>query len=151
MIALLLMATAPLTDLPNDGARIAACKALVAADAKAAVDQASAWVDRDRSVPARQCLGVALVAAERWGPATLTFEQAATDAEAGHDGHAAELWSQAANAALAGDEPAKARADLDRALAAPAIAPMLAGEAWIDRARADVALDDLPAPRIDMD
>jgi len=45
----------------------------------------------------------------------------------------------------------KAREDIDHALATPGLAPTLAGEAWIDRARADVALDQLPQARIDME
>lgn len=150
MIPFLLLAAA-LTDISGDAARTAACKALVASDPKAAVDQAGAWAERDRSIPARVCLGLAFVAAERWAPAQAAFEQAAADAEAQHDRRAGDLWSQAANAALAGNVAAQARADVDRALAQPALAPALAGEAWIDRARADVALEDLPQARADMD
>lgn len=142
---------AALTDISGDAARTAACKALIRSDAKAAVEQAGAWAERDRSVPARQCLGLAFVAVERWTPALAALEQAATDAAARGDGRAAELWSQAANAALAADQPARARELLDRALATPGLAPVLAGEAWIDRARADVALDALPQARSDMD
>ena len=150
MISLLLLAAA-LTEIPDEPARTAACKALVARDASAAVEQASAWAERDKSVAARQCLGLAFAASERWAPAQAAFEQAATDAQAQNVGRPAELWSQAANAALAADQPARARANIDRALALPALPPMLAGEAWLDRARADVALDQLPQARIDLD
>ncbi|HWI86078.1 MAG TPA: hypothetical protein VNT42_07135 [Sphingomonas sp.] len=147
----LLLLAAVLSDISGDTARTAACKALIARDAKAAVEQAGAWADRDKSVAARSCLGQSFAAAERWAPAQAAFEQAALDATAQHDAHAAQYWSQAANAALAAEQPAKARENIDRALAIPAIAPLLAGEAWIDRARADVALDDLAQARIDMD
>ena len=149
MIPVLLLAAA-LTELSGDPARIAACQTLIASDPKAAVDQATAWADRDKSMPARQCLGLAFAAIERWGPAEAALAQAAAQADAQHDGRASQIWSQAANAALAGDQPAKAREDLDHVVARPGLAPTLAGEAWIDRARADVALDDLGQARIDM-
>ncbi|WP_420138450.1 hypothetical protein [Sphingomonas sp.] len=146
-----LFAAAVLTDLSDDAARTAACRTLVARDANAAVEQATAWADRDKSVAARQCLGIAYAALERWAPAQAAFEQAATDAQAQNVGRPAELWSQAANAALAADQPARAREDIDHALALPALPPTLAGEAWVDRARADVALNQLPQARIDLD
>lgn len=150
MISLILLAAA-LTDISGDAARTAACRVLVSRDPAAAIEQATAWADRDKSVPARQCLGLAFVAAERWAPAQSALELAAGSAQANNDSRAPELWSQAANAALAADQPAKARENLDHALAAPNLAPTLAGEAWVDRARADVALDDLPQARRDMD
>lgn len=150
MIPILFLAAA-LTDISGDAARVAACQKLIASDPKAAVDQATAWAERDRSVPARQCLGLAFVGVERWAPAEAALAQAATQAEADHDGRSLSLWSQAANAALAGDQPAKAREDLDHVLSAPSAPPTLGGEAWIDRARADVALDDLAQARTDMD
>ena len=150
MTPLFLLAAA-LTDISGDAARTAACKALIKSDVLAAVDQATVWAERDKSVPARQCLGLAFVAVERWAPAQTALELAAAQAEAQHDGRAAELWSQAANAALAAEQPAKAREDLDHALATPGLAPTLAGEAWVDRARADVALNDMGQARTDMD
>ena len=150
MIPLLFLAAA-LTDISGDAARGAACQKLIQADPKAAVDQATAWVERDKSVPARQCLGLAFVAVERWGPAEAALAQAAAQAEADHDARSFSLWSQAGNAALAGDQPAKAREDLDHVVAAPSVPPTLGGEAWVDRARADVALDDLARARTDMD
>lgn len=149
MIPFLLLA-ATLTDLPQ-GARVAACQKLIGTDARAAVEQATAWADRDKSIPARQCLGLAFVAVERWSPAEAALAQAAAQADADHDGRAPALWSQAANAALAGDQAEKAREDLDHVLGRTGLAPTLLGEAWIDRARADVALDALPQARIDMD
>ena len=150
MIPILFLAAA-LTDISGDAARVAACQKLVAADPKAAVDQATAWAERDKSVPARQCLGLAFVAVERWGPAEAALAQAAAQAEADHDARSLSLWSQAGNAALAGDQPAKARADLDHVAAASTAPAPLRGEAWIDRARADVALEDLAQARTDMD
>jgi tetratricopeptide (TPR) repeat protein len=150
MIPILFLAAA-LTDISGDPARIAACQKLIASDPQAAVDQATAWVERDKSVPSRQCLGLAFVGLERWAPAEAALAQAAAQAEADRDGRSLSLWSQAANAALAGEQPAKAREDLDHVLAAPGVPPTLGGEAWIDRARADVALNELAQARIDMD
>lgn len=153
MIPLFLLATAlPLIDLPGgDAARFDACVKLIAQDPKAAVDQADAWAQRSADVPAHQCLGLAFVAVERWEPASLTFEQAAREAELRRDGRAASLWTQAGNAALAGDDPGHARDYLDRALALPTLSDPMRGEAWIDRARADVALGDMTLGRADLD
>lgn len=150
MIPLLVLAVA-LVDLPDNAARVAACQKLIQTDPKSAVDQATAWADRDKNVPARQCLGLAFAAVERWGPAEAALAQAAAQAEADHDARSFSLWSQAGNAALAGDQPAKAREDLDHVVSAAGVPPTLAGEAWVDRARADVALDALPQARTDMD
>jgi len=150
MIPILFLAAA-LTDISGDAARVAACQKLIAADPKTAVDQAAAWAERDKSVPARQCLGLAFVAVERWGPAEAALAQAAAQAETDHDARSFSLWSQAGNAALAGDQPAKAREDLDHVVTASAAPSTLVGEAWVDRARADVALDDLARARTDMD
>ena len=154
MIPLILLAAAalPLADLPNDAQRFQACLALAKKDPTGAVAQAEAWAGRGTpSIPARHCLGLAYVAAERWGPAAVSFEQAARDADAQSDARAAALWSQAGNAALAGEDAAKARTLLDRAIVAPGFPPAMKGEAWLDRARADVALDDLTQARADLD
>jgi hypothetical protein len=150
-IALLAAATLPLAQIPGDAARFQACVALAKKDPAAAVEQATEWSQRSNNVPSRHCLGLAFAAAERWVPAILTFEQAAQEAELQRDGRAAALWSQAGNAALAADDPAKARGLIDHALALPTLSTALQGEAWLDRARADVALNDMPQARIDLD
>jgi Tfp pilus assembly protein PilF len=153
MILLPLLAAAgiPLAQLPNDPVRFQACLALIKKDPAAAIEQADEWAKRSNNVPSRHCLGLAFVAAERWTPAVVTFEQAAREAELQRDGRAAALWSQAGNAALAGDDPTKARPYFDRALALPALPPVMQGETWLDRARADVALADLAQARVDLD
>lgn len=153
MIPLLLLAAAlPLAQMPGGAqARFDACTRLIRADAKAAVAQAEAWARSSADVPAQQCLGLAYVADERWDTATVTFEQAARDAEVAGDGRAASLWVQAGNAALAGNDPGRARDLLDRALKLPTLPEPMRGEAWLDRARADVALNDLALGRSDMD
>lgn len=152
MIPLVLLAAAlPLFQIQGDGARFKACVALTRKDPAAAIEQADEWAKRSNTLVSRHCLGLAFVAAERWQPAILTFEQAAQEAELQQDGRAADLWSQAGNAALAADDPTKARGYFDRALRLPVTQPAMTGETWLDRARADVALNDLPQGRIDLD
>jgi len=131
--------------------RYEACVALIERDAAKAATEAEAWRTGGGGLPAKQCLGLAFVAQERWGPATAAFEQAAREAEIQRDGRAATLWVQAANAALAGDEAIRARDDLDHALALPVLASPLRGEALLDRARADVAAGDPKTARTDLD
>ncbi|SFS04841.1 tetratricopeptide repeat protein [Sphingomonas jatrophae] len=131
--------------------RYDACVALTRSDPAKAVATADAWRIGGGGLPARQCLGLAFVAQERFGPAVIAFEQAAQEAEIQRDGRAATLWVQAANAALAGDDAAKARNCLDRALALPVLAGPLRGEALLDRGRADVALGDTTRARADID
>lgn len=147
----LLLAAATLFDTPGgDPARFNACVKLAASDPAAALTQAQQWAEKAPTVVARHCLGLAFVANERWGPAAASFEQAGAQAEEAGDGRAGGLWSQAGNAQLAANEPAKARTDLDRALTL-SLPDALKGEAWMDRARADVALDDGKAARHDLD
>lgn len=148
----LLLAAATLFDTPGgDAARFDACVKLAKADPAAALTQAQDWVGHTPSVPAQHCLGLAFVAGERWAPAAASFEQAGRTAEAAGDGRAADLWAQGGNAQLAAGEPARARDDLDRAIALSPAANPMRGEAWMDRARADVALDDAKTGRRDLD
>ena len=155
MIALLLLQAAaaigPAPPVDPAERRFDACAALVKTDIPAAVAEGERWAAANGGLPARLCLGLAYVAQSRWAPAEIAFAQAATQAEAQRDGRAAGLWVQAANAALAGDDPARARADLDRAIALPVMTDPMRGEAFLDRARAAVALGDLPAARGDLD
>lgn len=127
------------------------CVALAEHNAEKAIAEAEAWRAAGGGLSARQCLGLAYVAAERWAPAAQTFEQAARDAEIQRDGRAANLWVQSGNAALANDEPVKAKAALDRALALPVLSVPMRGETLMDRARANVASDDPAAARADLD
>ncbi len=151
-LALAASASTPATAPPlTDQARYVACTRLARSDGAKAIAEAEAWQVAGGGLLARQCLGLAYVAVERWAPAAIAFEQAAREAEIHGDGRAANLWVQAANASLANDEATKARASLDRALAIAALVGPLRGEALMDRARADVALGDLTAARSDLD
>ena len=58
---------------------------------------------------------------------------------------------KAGNAWLAADDAAKARKAFDAALAADLANPALRGQIHLDRARASVALGDLPGARADID
>lgn len=144
---------APAAEVPKSNAEIRFndCVHQIAVDHDKAIAGAEAWRAAGGGVPARQCLGLAYVAVERWVPAAIAFEQAATEAESRGDGRAATLWVQSGNAALAGDDAVKARAAFDHALALPVLSGMQRGEALMDRARADVAVDDLKAARTDLD
>ena len=154
MIPLLLLsaATTPLADLAgSDSARFGACRQLIATDGPRAIVEAQAWVARGGALPARQCLGLALAAAQRFTDATAVFEQAASAAEDARDGRAGQLWALAGNTALAADDAHRAHTDLDRALASNSLVGTQKGETWVDRARADVALGDLDQARVAID
>lgn len=109
------------------------------------------WVDGGWS--ADQCLGFAQARKEDWVAAVTAFERAAESAQkAGARADAARLWAQAGNAALAGAMAAKARGAFDRALAEDGLPQGPArGEAYLDRARALVALGDPAGARADLD
>ena len=153
MIPLLMLVAvqAPPPFSGSEAERFAACAALVEKNAATAQIQADQWRAGGGGLPARQCLGMAFAAQEKWAAATAAFEQGAREGEMRRDGRAATLWVLAGNAALAGGEAAAARSHLARALALPVLDGPLRGEAHLDRARAHVALNDLPAARLDLD
>jgi tetratricopeptide (TPR) repeat protein len=145
-------ASIPLGKMPGgDMARFDACVALTKSDAARAMTEADAWAKQAQDLPSRHCLGLAQAAAGNWLPAATTFTRAAAAAEGSSDPRAALLWTQAANAALAGEDPTLARTALDRALKLPGLTAAMQGEAWLDRGRADVMLNDTKAARIDID
>lgn len=153
MLPFILLAAAatasPGADAPEQ--RFNQCVALTREDPVKAAAQAEAWRSAGGGLPAKQCLGLAFVAAERWAPAAAAFEDAAKDAELQRDGRAASFWVQSGNAALAGDEPVKAQKAFDRALALPVMSDPMRGETLLDRARAAVAANDPAAARADLD
>jgi len=101
---------------------------------------------------ARHCMGFAYARAERWAPAIVALEQAADEAErTGEMAQSARLWAQAGNAALAGGDAVKAKADFDAALARGLPDGIEKGEAHLDRARALVALNDNKGARESLD
>ncbi len=146
LFALAAQAAAP----PADD-RFRRCAELAASEPQRAVETAQGWLAAGGGLHARQCLGLALAALERWPAAASAFEQAAVEAEAKQDPGRADFWVQAGNSWLAGNEPAKARKAFDSALASGLLAPELRGEVHLDRARAAVAGGDLAAARGDID
>lgn len=157
MFVLLAAAAAAATPVPpappsqaDHGARGRKCAALAEKNPSAAIDEARAWGIAGGGMAARQCLGIAQSSLEQWPAAAATFEGAAKDAQIAMDPMAVILWMQAGNAALAGDEPARARIAFDRALALPGLSDEMKGEVHLDRARAGVAVNDLPGAKADL-
>ncbi|SCW79739.1 Tetratricopeptide repeat-containing protein [Sphingobium faniae] len=113
---------------------------------------AEKWRIQGGSFYARHCMGFAYARAERWAPAIVALEQAAEEAErTGEMAQSARLWAQAGNAALAGGDATKAKADFDAALARGMPDGFEKGEAYLDRARALVALKDNDGARESLD
>lgn len=150
---LLALALAAVQAGPSDSAlaQFRACTADIRTDPAKAIASADAWRLRGGGLDARQCLGLAYVAAERWASAAAAFEQAAREAETKKEARSADFWTQSGNAWLAGGDPAQALKAFDAALASPSLQAELRGEVHLDRARASVALADLAAARADLD
>lgn len=132
-------------------ARYKDCVALIRTAPDRAADAAADWRSKNGGIPAIHCQGLAFTALERWAPAAAAFEAAAQLAERSRDHRRADLWVEAGNSWLAADDPAKARAAFDAALAANLLAPQLKGEVELDRARAGVAAGDVAGARADLD
>jgi tetratricopeptide (TPR) repeat protein len=132
-------------------ARYRACTTRIRGDAEGAAAAANAWRQEGGGLAARQCLGLALVALERWQQAGTAFEQAAREAEAASDARRADFWVQAGNAWVAAGEGARAMAAFDAALLTPSLSDELRGEVHLDRGRAQVALGNAAAARTELD
>lgn len=135
----------------SDDDKFRACLQLVDKDPEAAIAMAGQWRVSGSLIMARQCLGMAYAATQRWSSAMTAFEQSAQAAQANQDVRAAGLWVQAGNAALAAKDAIKARGYFDAALILGTLKGPEAGEARLDRARALVATGDLPRARTDLD
>ncbi|MDB5678460.1 hypothetical protein [Sphingomonas bacterium] len=148
-IALALQAAATATT-PLD-ARYKACLDLATSNPQAAESEAERFRSAGGGARARQCLGLAYTQEERWREAAGAFEAAAREADAAKDALGARYWAQAGNAWLAANEPVKAYAALNTALAGPALTGQDKGEALLDRARSLVAAGAAVAARADLD
>jgi len=146
-------ATAPPVPSAADPAegRYRACTARISGDAEGALAAANAWREEGGGLAARQCLGLALAALERWAPAATAFEQAAREAEAANDARRTDFWVQAGNAWVAAGDGRRALAAFDAALLTPNLTDELRGEVHLDRGRAQVALGDPAAARTEID
>jgi hypothetical protein len=131
--------------------RSARCLDQATKNPAAAAEEAGRWHLAGGGFLAQQCLGVAYTNNEKWSAAAAEFESAARAAELAKDRRAALYWAQGGNAWLAAKEPGKARAALDAALAAGTLTGLQRGEAYLDRARTQVASKDLAGARSDLD
>jgi tetratricopeptide (TPR) repeat protein len=131
--------------------RFRTCSALAASNPAQAVDAANAWRTEGGGIYARQCLGLAYVALERWAPAATVFDQAAREAVAAGDSRGADFWVQSGNAWVAAGEPTRAVLAFDAALAVAGQTDEMQGEIHLDRARALVALGNVAAARQSVD
>ena len=150
MIALLILATQPTVATPEP-TRFEACATLAETDPARALAEAGTWRIAGGGVLARQCEGLAYVTQKRWLPAATAFEAAAREADVKGDGRSAVLWVQAGNAALAGNDAAKAKTYFDGALTRGQLTGDALGEVHLDRARARAALGDMKGARTDLD
>jgi tetratricopeptide (TPR) repeat protein len=131
--------------------RLEQCIATANGNSDAGIAAANQWLVEGGGALARHCLGYAQARAGKWQAAVTAFEAGARELERTDAPGAARLWAQAGNAALAGGDAAKARADFDAAAAIGLPAGIERGELRLDRARALVALGDLPGARTDLD
>ena len=150
-IFLALLAAAQAGPSDSTRAQFRSCTALIKEAPDKAIAAADAWRLKGGGLEARQCLGLAYSAAERWAPAAAAFEQAAREAETRKDASSGDFWVQSGNAWLAAGNPANAVKAFDAALATSSLQAELRGETHLDRARAGVALGDLAGARADMD
>lgn len=137
---------------PDTAARLQQCLDTAMADPADGVKRANEWAVAGGSFSALQCRGFAHARAEQWDLAMTAFDTGATEAlKSGRNADAARLWAQAGNAALAGGQAASALSYLDSALATGMADTLARGEAFLDRARANVALGKAERARTDMD
>lgn len=144
-------AVAPVAVAPPAGSRYDNCLALVRNSPANAVVAAQGWRIEGGGVPARQCEGIAYAAQGKFLEAASAFENGAQLAMQAADPHAANLWLQAGNAALAGNDATRAIKALDAALATGVLSGEDAGEAYLDRGRAHATLGHAPQARADLD
>ncbi|MET0372234.1 MAG: tetratricopeptide repeat protein [Sphingobium sp.] len=146
-------AAAPVLPVPAEmAAPFQSCLDAAAEAPDKGIEQAQRWHLAGGGFYARHCMGFAYAQSGRWATAAIAFQQAADEAElAGQRAQAARLWGQAGNAALAASDFARARTDFDAGLAIGVPDGLEKGELHLDRARALVALADLPGARESLD
>lgn len=139
----------PLVQGPVDPreARFNQCLDRAIDDPLGAIDGANKWLADGGSYFARHCLAFAYSRQQRWLSSAQSFALAAEEARTASDNRAANLWLQAANAALAGSQPSTSLSYIDSAIATGILEGQALGLAHLDRARALVALEQLQAAR----
>lgn len=123
----------------NDEARFDTCMDLATDEPATGIVAANEWLMTGGGYFARHCLGYAYAKDGRWSAAADSFVAAARDAERVQDARAANLWTQAGNAALASGDATRALGHFDAALTQGVSHGLLLGELHLDRARALVA------------
>ncbi len=157
LVAVMLMQTvAPLAGpngSPNtsDSALYADCVRAANEGVPGAIDAATQWKNGTGGVPARHCLGLAYMGANRPADAARAFEDAARVAEAQGNPAAADLYGQAGNALLIAEQYARAEIVLGNALVLAARQERTKGELLIDRARAREAQGNSTGARADLE
>lgn len=137
---------------PAIAQKLQACLDVATGDPAAAIKFAQDWALDGGGFSAGQCLGFANARGENWPQAVKAFDEAALSAQKeGAPMDAARLWSQAGNAALAGGDARRALGFLDAALGSGLPDDIAKGEIYLDRARAQVALDQPAKARPDID
>ena len=119
---------------------------LLAAAAAAAAPAASAGCPDLVTPDALVCRAVAADKAGDNQAAAQAFEEAAKTAGE-KDPKAGRMWAAAGNMWIAANQPARAAADLDKALASGSLEGVQRGEALLDRARAAEEQGDLATAR----
>lgn len=150
MILLPLLVAATSAASPEE-ARFKACVDMVDTNPDGALTVAEKWRADGGTILARQCQGMAYAAQGKWLSAMTSFQQAAEASQKERSPRTANLWVQAANAALAGGEHVKARSFIDAAMIEGTLKGAELGEAHLDRARALVATGDPVKARTDLD
>ena len=118
------------------------CLTQANSDPASGVVTANGWLSASGGYFARHCLGFAYARQANWPLATSEFEKAASEAGAAGDPmRSANLWAQAGNAALAGEQYLRAISFFDTVIAGGALTGQKLGEAHLDKARALVALN----------
>lgn len=134
-----------------DQQRFDTCHDTATDDPARGIIDANEWLIQGGGFLARQCLGFAFAKNGNYAAAATTFAQAAHEAEAARDWRAANLWAQAGNAALAAGDAVTARQHLDAALVQGRLTGLQLGEAYLDRARAALVMQDWATARADLD
>lgn len=145
------MAPVSIESTADAQARLNQCITLSATNPAAAIDFGNGWIADGGGAAARQCLGIGFLDAGDYRAALTTFSNAGVDAAGRPNPAAAQLWSLAAQAALALGEAAEAQGHATFAIDAGRLSGAPLAAAHVTRARARVALSDLPGARADLD
>jgi tetratricopeptide (TPR) repeat protein len=112
------------------------CLALVDSDAERAYEEGMAWAAEGNALNAYRCAALALIAQNRIDEGARRLESLATAMNPAETSARAELFSQAGNAWLLAEEPARARSAFTRAISTTAPTSAQMPDLLIDRARA---------------